>query len=141
MTRFWITLDQSCDFVLKNFERMIGGEIFVPKIPSIYITDLADSISKKMTKKIIGVRPGEKLNEIMFSYDDSRNAVEFKNYYVLFPSTLESKYNRKYLKNKLGENGKMLENHFEYNSSTNKDFLSVKEIKIINKSIDTSITI
>lgn len=141
MTRFWITLDQSCEFVFKNFQRMIGGEIFVPKIPSIYITDLANAIDDKMKKKIIGIRPGEKLNEIMFSYDDSRNAIEFKDYYLLFPSTLDSKDKKKYLKNKLGEQGKLLSKYFEYNSSTNKKFLSIEEIKKINKTINDQLKI
>ena len=135
MTRFWITLDQSCDFVLKNFRRMQGGEVFVPKIPSIFITDLADSINPKLEKKIIGIRPGEKLNEIMFSYDDSRNAIEFKDHYVLFPSTSNVKISKKYLKNKIGEKGKILKKYFEYNSSTNKFFLNTEQIKKINKNI------
>ena len=120
---------------------MIGGEIFVPKIPSIYITDLADAIDDKMKKKIIGIRPGEKLNEIMFSYDDSRNAIEFRDYYLLFPSTLNPKDKLKYLKNKLGEQGKLLSKYFEYNSSTNKKFLSIEEIKKINTTINDQLKI
>ena len=136
MTRFWITLDQSCDFVLKNFKRMHGGEVFVPKIPSIYITDLADSINPKFKKKIIGIRPGEKLNEIMFSYDDSRNAIEYDDHYVLFPSTLKPNVSKKYLINKISEKGKFLKNFFEYNSSTNKSFLNIDQIKKINKNIE-----
>ncbi len=140
MTRFWITIDQSCDFVIRNFKRMKGGEIFVPKIPSIKITDLAKSIDKKMKQKIIGIRPGEKLHEMMFSFDDSKNAIEFDDHYVLYPSTANKSFKNKYYKNKAGEKGKTLKNYFEYNSSTNKKFLNLNQIiklnRIINKSLE-----
>ena len=141
MTRFNLSLNESFELVLNSIKKSVGGEIFVPKIPSIYITDLANAIDDKMKKKIIGIRPGEKLNEIMFSYDDSRNAIEFKDYYLLFPSTLDSKDKKKYLKNKLGEQGKLLSKYFEYNSSTNKKFLSIEEIKKINKTINDQLKI
>ncbi len=140
MTRFWITLDQSCDFVIKNFKRMKGGEIFVPKIPSIKITDLAKSIDKKMKQKVIGIRPGEKLHEIMFSFDDSKSAIEFKDHFVIYPSIVNKNSKVKYFKNKIGEKGRKLNNFFEYNSNTNKKFLKLKQIiqlnKIINKSLE-----
>ena len=77
MTRFWISLQDGVDFVLKNFERMHGGEIFVPKIPSVKITDLASSIAPDLPHKIIGIRPGEKLHEIMCPADDSHLTIEF----------------------------------------------------------------
>ena len=135
MTRFWITLDQSCDFVIKNFNRMLGGEIFVPKIPSIFITDLAKSMDKNKKLKIIGIRSGEKLNEVMFSYEDSRLVVEFKDHYVISPSIKFQKNNNSFFTNKLGEKGKKLNKLFEYNSSTNNHFLNVDKIKIINENI------
>lgn len=140
MTRFWITLDQSCDFVIKNFNRMRGGEIFIPKIPSIKITDLAKSIDKGMPQKVIGIRPGEKLHEIMFSFDDSKNAIEFADHYLICPSIINKSSKLKFFKNKIGEQGKKISNFFEYNSSTNKKFLNLNQIiklnKIINKSLE-----
>ena len=135
MTRFWITLEQSCDFVLKNFFRMLGGEIFIPKIPSIYITDLANALDKRKKHKIIGIRPGEKLSEIMFSYEDSRLVIEFDDHYVISPTIKLQKNDSGFLKNKLGQKGKKLKKLFEYNSTANKNFLSVKEIKNMNKKI------
>lgn len=86
MTRFWITLQQGVDFVLTNFQRMHGGEIFVPKIPSIHITDLAESLSPGMKTNIVGIRPGEKLHEIMCPTDDSHLTLEFDDHYVIQPS-------------------------------------------------------
>lgn len=86
MTRFWITLQQGVDFVLKNFQRMYGGEIFVPKIPSMRITDLASAMAPDMPAKIIGIRPGEKLHEIMCPADDSHLTLEFHDHYVLQPT-------------------------------------------------------
>ena len=135
MTRFWITLDQSCDFVLKNFSRMQGGEIFIPKIPSIYITDLAKALDQRKKHKVIGIRPGEKLSEIMFSYEDSRLVIEFDDHYVISPTIKLQKNDNIFLKNNLGQKGKRLKKLFEYNSTSNKNFLSVKEIKIINEKI------
>ncbi|MBT6050164.1 MAG: UDP-N-acetylglucosamine 4,6-dehydratase (inverting), partial [Candidatus Scalindua sp.] len=86
MTRFWISLQDGVDFVLKNMERMQGGEIFVPKIPSVRIIDLAKAMSNDLPIKIIGIRPGEKLHEIMCPADDSHLTIEFKDHFVIKPS-------------------------------------------------------
>jgi UDP-N-acetylglucosamine 4,6-dehydratase len=133
MTRFWITLQQGVDFVLKNFERMWGGEIFVPKIPSIRIVDLAMAMAPSLPIKIIGIRPGEKLHEIMCPLDDSHLTLEFKNHYVIQPTIkFWSGNGPDYTTNALGETGNAVERGFEYNSGTNSNFLSLAEIKSFN---------
>ena len=85
MTRFWITLEQSVDFVLKSFERMVGGELFVPKLPTMNIMDLAHAIAPECRTEIIGIRPGEKLHEVMIPSDDALRTIEFDNYYLIQP--------------------------------------------------------
>lgn len=85
MTRFWITLEQGVEFVLQCLDRMVGGELFIPKIPSMKITDLARAIAPKCETKVVGIRPGEKLHEVMISKDDAVNTVEFEDYYVIKP--------------------------------------------------------
>ncbi len=133
MTRFWITLQQGVDFVLKNFERMWGGEIFVPKIPSIKIVDLAKAMAPNLPTKIIGIRPGEKLHEIMCPLDDSHLTVEFENHYVIQPSIkFWSGNTPDYVINALGETSRPVEQGFEYNSGTNPHFLGLSEIKAFN---------
>ena len=133
MTRFWITLQQGVDFVLKNFERMCGGEIFVPKIPSIRIVELAKAMAPDLPTKIIGIRPGEKLHEIMCPQDDSHLTLEFKNHYLIQPSiTFWGDRGANYATNALGETGESVEEGFEYNSSTNQHFLTVDEIRAFN---------
>ena len=133
MTRFWITLSQSAELVLNSFYRMSGGEIFVPKIPSVKITDLAKAISPSKKIKFIGIRPGEKISEILCSRDESINTVEFKDYYLLKPSIkfIDQKIN--YLINKDKEKGKLVSKEFEYSSSTNKKFLSLEQIRFFIK--------
>lgn len=133
MTRFWITLPQGVDFVLKGFARMQGGEIFVPKIPSSRITDLAEAMAPGAPIKIIGIRPGEKLHEIMCPADDSHLALEFSDHYVICPAIVF--YTPlDYHTNQLGEIGKPVEPGFEYNSGTNPHFLSIQELrKMINQ--------
>lgn len=133
MTRFWITLQQGVDFVLKNFKRMHGGEIFVPKIPSIRITDLAKSIAPNLPPKIIGIRPGEKIHEIMCPADDSHLTIEFEDHYVISPSIVFNAEGGNFNVNALGEQGKPVEESFEYNSGTNKVFLSVNELQKYNE--------
>ena len=86
MTRFWITLNEGVEFVEKSFLRMLGGEIFVPKIPSIKIVDLAKAMAPKLNHKIIGIRPGEKLHEKMCSINESYLTLDFKDHYVIRPS-------------------------------------------------------
>ena len=133
MTRFWITLNQAVNFVLKSFERMQGGEIFVPKIPSIKITDLAKAMAPKLNQKIIGIRPGEKLHEKMCSINEAYLTLNFKDHYVIRPSIRFYDKDINYLKNKLKETGKPVNKDFEYRSDNNTDFLSVKEIIKLNK--------
>ena len=132
MTRFWITLDQGVDFVLKNFQRMRGGCVFVPKIPSMRITDLVESIAPGIEKNVIGIRPGEKLHEIMCPADDSHLTIEFDDHFVIAPS-IRFTHEVDYSVNALGETGKPVEQGFEYNSGTNSHFLTVNELKELNK--------
>lgn len=128
MTRFWITLQQGVDFVLKNFSRMKGGEIFIPKIPSIRIMDLAESLAPGMKTKIIGIRPGEKLHEIMCPADDSHLTLEFDDHFVIRPSIRFHGKKMNYDINATGEKGKPVEQGFEYNSGTNSHFLNIEEL-------------
>ena len=119
MTRFWITLRQGVEFVLKNFERMQGGETFVPKIPSMKMTDLANAIAPNIPQKIIGIRPGEKLHEVMVPKDDSRLTIEFEDHYVIKPTITFTQGDVNYHRNRLNETGKNVEIGFEYSSDKN----------------------
>lgn len=132
MTRFWITLEDGIDFVIKDFQRMQGGEIFVPKIPSMRINDLAESLVPDMPTKIIGIRPGEKLHEIMCPADDSHLTLEFDDHYVIRPS-INFSYKVSYEINPLAESGVPVEQGFEYNSGNNPHFLTVDELKPLNQ--------
>ncbi|MDQ7045243.1 MAG: UDP-N-acetylglucosamine 4,6-dehydratase (inverting) [Sulfurimonas sp.] len=123
MTRFWISLQEGVDFVLKNFARMQGGEIFVPKIPSMKMTDLARAIAPDTTQKIIGIRPGEKLHELMCPVDDSHITLEFDDHFVIKPSITFSEP-IDYSTNLLKEKGKLVKQGFEYNSKDNTLWLS-----------------
>ena len=133
MTRFWITLKQGVEFVLKNFERMEGGEIFVPKIPSVRIMDLAKAMAPHLAIKIIGIRPGEKLHEIMCPSDDSHLTYEFSDHYVIKPSITFTSRRNNFNVNALGESGHAVQQGYEYNSATNPHFLKVEDINQINK--------
>lgn len=127
MTRFWITLQEGVDFVLKNFERMQGGEIFVPKIPSMKMTEMAKAIAPHLEQKIIGIRPGEKLHEVMCPTDDSHLTLEFSDHYIIKPSiTFSSPID--FSKNALGEEGNVVKVGFEYNSRDNNIWLSHDEL-------------
>lgn len=132
MTRFWITLQQGVDFVLKNFERMQGGEIFVPKIPSIRIVDLAVAMAPDLPHTFVGIRPGEKLHELMCPRDDSHLTLEFHDHYVITPSIKFHGRSSGYLTNNINETGISVSQGFEYNSGTNPHFLSIEEIKQYN---------
>jgi UDP-N-acetylglucosamine 4,6-dehydratase len=131
MTRFWITLQQGVDFVLKNFERMHGGEIFVPKIPSVNIVDLAKAMAPDLPHKIIGIRPGEKLHEIMCPMDDSHLTLEFDDHYVIKP-TIQFTGHVDFTINRLGEIGRPVEEGFEFHSGGNPHQLTIKEIIAMN---------
>ncbi len=134
MTRFWISLQQGVDFVLKNFERMRGGELFVPQIPSIRIIDLAEAMAPGMPTRIVGIRPGEKLHEVMCPRDDSHLTLEFADHYVIQPTiTFWDGDGHSYGTNGLGEIGRPVEQGYEYNSGTNQHFFSVEEIRAFNQ--------
>jgi len=133
MTRFWITLDNGVEFVIKNFQRMQGGEIFVPKIPSIRILDLVESISGKREYDIVGIRPGEKLHEVMVPQEMAHHSLEFDDHYVITPAIKFFDKTVNYLKNKLGEEGQPVDDKFEYHSGTNPQFLTIDELKTLDK--------
>ena len=133
MTRFWITLDEGVEFVVQNFQRMQGGEIFVPKIPSIRILDLVESISGNKDYELVGIRPGEKLHEVMVPQEMAHHSLEFDDHYVITPSIKFFDKTINYLKNKLGEKGQPVDEKFEYHSGTNPHFLSVDELKTLDK--------
>lgn len=129
MTRFWISLQQGVDFVLKNIKRMYGGEIFVPKIPSVKIVDLAAAMAPELGINIIGIRPGEKLHEVMCPADDAHLTLEFHDHFVIRPSIRFTRSEVDYARNKLDEQGSSVTSGFEYNSGNNPHFLTVEEIQ------------
>lgn len=133
MTRFWITLQQGVDFVLKNFQRMHGGEIFVPKIPSVRITDLATAMAPALKHTIIGIRPGEKLHEIMCPSDDSHLTLEFDDHFVIRPTITFTSRSNHFVVNECGETGIPVKQGFEYNSGSNPEFLTLEQISAFNK--------
>ncbi|WP_122467341.1 UDP-N-acetylglucosamine 4,6-dehydratase (inverting) [Brevundimonas lutea] len=132
MTRFWISLEQGVEFVLKNFDRMQGGEIFVPKIPSVRISDLAEAMAPGMPTHVVGIRPGEKLHEIMCPADDSHLTYAFSDHYVIAPTIRFHHVDQDFSVNGLGERGERVEQGFEYHSGNNPDFLSVEDIRTFN---------
>ncbi len=144
MTRFNITLQEGVDFVLFCLEKMWGGELFVPKIPSYRILDLAKAIAPECKIKIVGIRPGEKIHEEMITQADALNTIEFEKYFVILPSVQLG--NIKHLKlwdteefrtKSNSKPGKFCEYGFSYNSGTNPHFLSVEELKeLIAKNVD-----
>ena len=129
MTRFFITLDQSVEFVLNSLDKMVGGEIFVPKIPSLKIIQIAKIINDKIPTKLIGMRPGEKLHEVMISKDDARLTEDKGNYYIIHPTI--NIWNRKKAKAKIIT----VNQNFEYSSLTNKKWLSDIDLKKIIDSL------
>ncbi len=135
MTRFNLTLTEGVNFVLDCLERMWGGELFVPKIPSYRILDVAQAIAPNIKTKIIGIRPGEKLHEEMITQTDSINCIEFDEYFVILPSTPLWDYN-KFLNESSKSSGKFCEYGFSYNSGSNKDFLSVEQLKDLIDNIE-----
>jgi UDP-N-acetylglucosamine 4,6-dehydratase (inverting) len=121
MTRFWITLDQGVNFVIQGIEQMRGGEIFVPKIPSMKVTDLARAVAPEAEIKTIGIRPGEKLHEVLLTEDESRHAREFDNYYIIEPEL------------DFWDSGALLSkktppSDFRYSSGTNDQWLTIEDI-------------
>jgi UDP-N-acetylglucosamine 4,6-dehydratase len=136
MTRFWITLQQGVDFVLKNFQRMQGGEIFVPKIPSVRIVDVAKAIAPSLPTRIVGIRPGEKLHETMCPRDDSHITLEFDDHFVIKPTIVFFSSEIDYSVNKAGEKGRPVEQGFRYNSGNNPVFLSTEDIIALHSEAD-----
>ena len=130
MTRFSITLKEGVDFVLQCLDKMWGGELFVPKIPSYRILDLAEAIAPEAKHEIIGIRPGEKLHEEMITVNDAINTVEFDDYFVITPNSKYLPWDReKFLKESNLTIGKYCDDDFNYNSGTNPHFLTVKDIR------------
>jgi len=125
MTRFWITLDEAVEFVLKSLVRMKGGEVFVPKIPSMNIVDLARAICPECETKTIGIRPGEKLHEVMVPEDDAHRTVEYSNFFTILPSH-QSWANLKPVE---GEEGSHCPEGFRYSSDNNSWWLSVEQLQ------------
>ena len=126
MTRFWLTLSQGADFVLDNLAKMEGGEVFVPKIPSMRITDLAEAIAPECRTEIVGIRPGEKLHEVLVPEDDARHTVEYPDRFVIFPTPTEDHPLRP-----VPAGGRPCVEGFSYSSDTNPEWLSVEELRAI----------
>lgn len=135
MTRFWITLQGGVDFVLKNFARMLGGEVFVPKIPSMRVVDLASAMAPDLPQEIIGIRPGEKLHEVMCPADDSYHTYEYEDHFVISPSINFSSRSNDFTINALGETSHQVAIGFGYNSLDNPHYLTVAELAELNRSL------
>jgi len=131
MTRFNITLDHAVDIVLWSIKNLMGGELLVPKLPSYKITDLAKAVDPSCKTPIIGIRPGEKIHEEMISSSDSQNTVELKKYYLILPSLSSNNY----LKYKKKFKCKKVNRNFVYSSNSNKNFLSVYELREMIKNL------
>ena len=130
MTRFCITLDQGVEFVAQSFKRMWGGEIFVPKLPSMKITDLAKIMSPSKSYEVIGIRPGEKIHEVMIPFDEARMTTEFKDFFTIRPAIELFSNNEIYFSTKLGEKPSREEIDFEYSSGSNDNFMNKDEITL-----------
>ena len=130
MTRFWISLEQGVRFVIRCLEQMHGGEVFVPKIPSMKVVDLAMALAPKAGINIIGIRPGEKLHEVLISEDEARTVIEMDDMYVVQPAEAFW-FGREWEKV-----GKPIADEFRYASNTNADWLSVEQIRDIVKSVE-----
>ncbi len=137
MSRFMITLSAGVEFVLKDFERMQGGEIFVPKIPSMYVTELAKAMAPNLKHEIIGIRPGEKIHEIMCPSDDSHLTLEFPDHYVICPS-IQFTHEVDFATNTIDECGVKVEQGHEYNSGTNSQWLPHEDFLKMVDDVDFS---
>jgi len=130
MTRFWITLQQGVDFVLDTLSKMEGGEIFVPKLPSMNIVDLAEAVAPGVSTEVVGIRPGEKLHEVMVPEDDARSTVELDDRYVVLSTVRASDETHWFSKGKLCEDG------FRYSSDLNDQWLTIDELREMLKPFD-----
>ena len=135
MTRFWIRLEDGLRFVFDSFDRMHGGEIFVPKIPSVRISDVARAMAPELPHDIVGIRPGEKIHEVMCPIDDSHLTIEFEDHFVIRPTITFTSRGNQYVTNALGISGEHAQQGFEYNSGTNPSFLTVDEIADLNQRV------
>lgn len=122
MTRFWITLEQAVDFVLASLGRMGGGEIFIPRIPSMRVTDMAEALAPDAEHRVIGIRPGEKLHEVLLTEDEARHSFETDNGYVILPEHASWQL-------RPVENGRPLPAGFHYSSDRNEEWLDVDELR------------
>jgi len=124
MTRFWITQEQAVRFIISCFEKMKGGEIFVPKIPSMKIIDLAEVIAPECKREVIGIRPGEKINEVLLTEEEAWHAKKFENYFIIEPE--HSFWNKDNFKE-----GESLSSDFTYSSGNNDHWLTIAELNKI----------
>lgn len=136
MTRFWITLNQSVEFVMSCFMQMRGGEIFVPKIPSMRILDLAEAVAPGMPHTLMGIREGEKLHELMISVEDGRHTLEFDQCYVIIPEIFSHDPPRleRFL---AGRQGGGLPEDFSYASNTNTQWLTISQLRQLSSSLSS----
>ena len=137
MTRFWITLEQGVNFVVDSFKKMHGGEIFIPKMPSIKMVDLAKSLDTKIRIDFVGIRPGEKLHEVLVPSDLSSQTFEDKYSFTVLPSFSVNKKNIIY--NFYKKKFKLVNQGFEYNSENNNNYLNINQIKKLNKEYTDSL--
>lgn len=128
MTRFWITLDEGVDLVFKALKESRGGETYISKIPSFRITDLAKAMCNNIDLQEVGIREGEKLDEVMITKDDSRMTYEYEKHYIIYPQ-----FDWWNSQNYMTPDGKLVEEGFEYNSKTNKEWLDVNQLREILK--------
>jgi len=128
MTRFWITLEQAADFVIAAFNRMRGGEVFVPKIPSMRIEDLATAFAPNLPHSYVGIRAGEKLHELMIGIDDARHTLEYEDHFIIIPETI---YHHPLSLERFiaGREGKPLPDNFSYASDTNQQWITIEELR------------
>ena len=122
MTRFWITLDQAVDFVIDCVGRMLGGEVFVPKIPSMRVTDIADALAPDASRRVIGVRPGEKIHEVLLTSEEARHATSYDSYFAIYPSF-------PFWRSEGYPEGEELAPGFSYSSDANTDWLTTEQIR------------
>jgi UDP-N-acetylglucosamine 4,6-dehydratase/5-epimerase len=136
MTRFWLTLEKGVRFVIRCIEQMIGGEVFVPKIPSTRIIDLAQVIAPDAELKIVGIRPGEKLHEVLIHEDEARSTVELEDMFVILPTAVDIGFARQ-AKEKWHGCGNALPDGFRFSSDTNQQWLTVAQIREIIAPFET----
>lgn len=130
MTRFWITLDEGVSFVLSMLGNMHGGEIFVPKIPSMKIVDVLNALAPECEIRVVGIRPGEKLHEVLITKEESRHTKEYEDFYVIMPESSWWNHHEKYVE------GKVLINNFNFSSDLNDSWINADEIRKLSEGLD-----